>query len=381
MARERQLLTVGHSYVVAENRRLAHEMAIQGRGRWRVTAIAPASFPGDLGPLRCESIEQEACELRRIPVHLGRSPHLMRYSGLRHAMSGNWDVVHCWEEPYVNAGAQIAAAAPRDSIFTVATFQNIAKKYPWPLSAFERRTMTRADGWIAFGQSGARTLQDRPGYGAPSAVIPPGVDVSRFRPDLDMQQRMRRHVGWPPDASVVGFLGRFVEEKGLRTLCAALEASRADWRALFVGGGPLERELTHFAAAHPGRVHVETGVEHSDVPRWLNAMTILCAPSRTTRAWREQFGRMLIEAMACGVAIAASDSGEIPYVVGDTGVVVKERDIADWAIAIDRLLHEHATREDFVERGLSRASRCFAWPVVAQRHLECFESLLEKGAK
>ena len=55
-------------------------------------------------------------------------------------------------------------------------------------------------------------------------------------------------------------------------------------------------------------------------------MDLLCAPSRTTPRWREQFGRMLIEAMACGVPVIASPSGEIPYVVGDAGVLVPEGD-------------------------------------------------------
>src|SRR5204863_5275668 len=137
----------------------------------------------------------------------------------------------------------------------VATFQNISKTYPWPLSTFERRTMARADGWIAFGQSIGRTMESRPGYDAATAVIPPGVDVSRFRPDPETTRRMRTRIGWPADACVAGFTGRFVAEKGLRVMCAALAASQAPWRALFVGGGPLEEELRHFAAAHPGRVH------------------------------------------------------------------------------------------------------------------------------
>ncbi len=79
--------------------------------------------------------------------------------------------------------------------------------------------------------------------------------------------------------------------------------------------------------AHPGRVRVLTGVAHDDVPEHLNAMDLLCAPSQTTTRWREQFGRMLIEAMACGVPVVASRSGEIPHVVGDAGLVVDEADV------------------------------------------------------
>src|SRR5207237_339397 len=82
---------------------------------------------------------------------------------------------------------------------------------------------------------------------------------------------------------------------------------------------PMEGELRAFAEKHRGRVHIETTARHDEVPGWLNAMTILCAPSQASPRWREQFGRMLIEAMACGVPILASDTGEIPHVIGAAG--------------------------------------------------------------
>ena len=145
---------------------------------------------------------------------------------------------------------------------------------------------------------------------------------------------------------------------------------------LFVGGGPMADDLTAFARAHPGRVRVLTGVSHDEVPEHLNAMDLMCAPSQTTTKWREQFGRMLIEAMACGVPVLASRSGEIPHVVGDAGLIVDEADVAVWSSALDRLLADAALRRDLSARGLARAHAKFAWPVVARAHLAFFEELL-----
>jgi glycosyltransferase involved in cell wall biosynthesis len=142
----------------------------------------------------------------------------------------------------------------------------------------------------------------------------------------------------------------------------------------------MEETLRQFAAQYPGRVHVETGVPHDAVPHWLNAMTILCAPSQTTAGWREQFGRMLIEAMACGVPVVASDSGEMPSVVGDAGLVVPEGDVAAWAAAIDRLLGDESLLRAHAARGRERAQERFAWPVVARAHLAFFEMLTEGRA-
>ncbi len=105
-------------------------------------------------------------------------------------------------------------------------------------------------------------------------------------------------------------------------------------------------------------------------------MDVLCAPSQTTRQWREQFGRMLIEAFACGVPVLASDSGEIPHVVGNAGIVVSERDDRQWLDALGSLLDDRSRRADLGLRGRRRAESVYAWPVVARQHLVFFDELV-----
>jgi glycosyltransferase involved in cell wall biosynthesis len=102
---------------------------------------------------------------------------------------------------------------------------------------------------------------------------------------------------------------------------------------------------------------------------------VLCAPSQTLPRWREQFGRMLIEAMACGVPVAGSDSGEIPHVLAEAGLVLPEASADAWAGALDALLGDASRRRRLAEAGLSRVRREFAWPVVARRHLDFFDTL------
>jgi len=372
-----RILTIGHSYVVTENRRLAHEMGVQGKGQWEVTAVAPSTFRGDLGPLRAQRCDGEALELRTVQVRLNRSMHFMRYAHLDAALGGSWDIVHAWEEPYIAAGAQIAAAAPRSARFVVSTFQNISKKYPWPLSSYEESTMARADGWIAFGRTVRDALQDRPAYaGKPCRVIPPGVDLETFKPDPAAGPAIRVRIGWDDDVPIAGYLGRFEPQKGIETLVAALERCHTPWHALFVGGGSLEPFLQRFASRHPADVRVITGVPHRDVPAWVNAMSLLCAPSITTPKWREQFGRMLIEAMACAVPVAGSDSGEIPHVIGDAGIVLPEQDVDAWIRVLERVLPDAAERARLGAAGRDRAASTFSWPIVARAHLDWFEQWL-----
>jgi phosphatidylinositol alpha-1,6-mannosyltransferase len=183
-------------------------------------------------------------------------------------------------------------------------------------------------------------------------------------------------LGWESDEPVVGFAGRFVQQKGVDTLLHAFAHSTRRWNALFVGGGPLTPALESLRLQHPSRVRIVRDVGHDEMPWYLRAMDLLCAPSRTTARWREQFGRMSIEAMACGVPVVGSSSGEIPYVLADAGVVVPEDDCAQWTETIDRVCGDAAMRADLARRGLDRARTEFAWPVVARRHLDFFAEVL-----
>jgi glycosyltransferase involved in cell wall biosynthesis len=379
VSRPLRLLTLGHSYVVGTNRRLADAMAQAGAGWWEVTVAAPESFPGDLGPIRLAGFPGERPRLEPVAVHGAGRIHTMRYgSRLRTLLREGWDAVHCWEEPFIAAGAQVAAWTPREARLVYATFQNLPKRYPPPFGWMERYAMRRAAGWIAFGATVHATLRGRPIYrDRPHRVISPGVDVARFRPDAEARDRVRAGLGWAAEGPpVIGYLGRFVPEKGIALLLRALADVRHPWRVLFVGGGPMEGELRAWAAGQGGRARVVTGVRHEDVPAHLNAMDLLCAPSQTTVRWREQLGRMLLEAMACGVPVTGSDSGEIPHVLGDAGVVVPEADGAAWTREIGRLLADSDARATLAARGLARVQAEFALPVVARRHLEFFEELV-----
>jgi glycosyltransferase involved in cell wall biosynthesis len=355
-------------------------MAVQGSGEWHVTAAAPARLQGDLRDIELEPIANEADSLVPIPLRFGSHPHLRIYgSELRSLLRQPWDLVHGWEEPYVMASAQIARRLQPGVRFVPATFQNISKRYPLPIDTVERQVMSRADAWIAFGQTAYDTLRHRPGYSdKPSRVVSPGVDIDTFRPDPVARATMRNRLGWTLDDPVVGFAGRFVEEKGVDTVVHAFNHSKQRWNVLFVGGGSLAPRIESLRLRHPTRVRLARDVGHSDMPSYLRVMDVLCAPSRTTDRWREQFGRMLIEAMACGVPIVASDSGEIPYVVRDAGVLIPEHDLAQWTETIDRLIADTATRAHLSARGLARARSEFCWPVVARRHLDFFEEVLAR---
>jgi glycosyltransferase involved in cell wall biosynthesis len=374
----RRLLTVGHSYVVSLNRRLAREVSRAARGRWELTCATPRFFHADTG-LAAVSLTREAADdfpLVELDAYLTRKVHLFAYGhGLRTLLREPWDIVHAWEEPYILAGWQISRLVHARSKLVYLTAQNNSKAYPPPFGWLERASMARAAGWVCTGQTVRECLEGRAGYRGPRALIPLGVDVDVFRPDPEAGHRAREKLGWkragPP---VVGFMGRFVSAKGVRVLMRALEQVREPFRALFLGAGELEGELRRWARGQADRVRV-LHAPHDQVPDYVNAMDLLCAPSQTTPAWREQFGRMLVEALASGVPVIGSDSGEIPAVIGDAGVVIGERDVAGWARAIEQLLASPARRSALGAAGLELARARYAWPVVARQYLSFFESL------
>jgi glycosyltransferase involved in cell wall biosynthesis len=113
------------------------------------------------------------------------------------------------------------------------------------------------------------------------------------------------------------------------------------------------------------------------MPAFLKSLDVLVLPSVTILPLhREQFGRVLVEAMAAGVPVIGSSSGAIPEVIGDAGLVVPERDPVALAQAIDRVLSEPHLRDTLVERGTQRVQQQFAWPVIAEQTLDLFRAAI-----
>jgi len=335
---------------------------------------------GDLRPTAFEGMSQEPCRVEVVRVRWPERIHCMTYgAGMGALLRERWDMIHCWEEPYTAAGAQVAFLAGSNVPLVFYTFQNLTKRYPPPFAQLEKYAIGKSAGWIAAGKEVEKTLlQSRAGYRArPHRVLSLGVDMNAFRKDPAARARVRQKLGWgqagPP---VAGFLGRLVPEKGLRLLTRALDAVETPWRALFIGSGPEESFLKQWAGGRGDQVRIVTDVRHGEVPAYLNAFDILCAPSQTTRHWREQFGRMLIEAFASGVAVIGSDSGEIPHVIGDAGVVVGEQDEGGWTRAMASLLESPMRRDQLAAKGMERAREQFAWPVIARKHMEFFAELM-----
>ena len=171
------------------------------------------------------------------------------------------------------------------------------------------------------------------------------------------------------DGFVAGYIGRLVPEKGLTTLIDALTRCPPNVRVIFLGSGPMREELDRRAAS--------AGVSHrikflaarplEELPRVMSAMDALVLPSLTTPQWKEQFGRVIIEAHACRTPVIGSDSGAIPSVVGAGGVIFREADPAALASALNRLAIDPAECRRLGAAGQEQVERLYTWQRVADR--------------
>ncbi len=385
MSRRLRILTIGHSYCVAMNRALVREVARDPE--FEITVGAPSFFQGDLRPIMLEP-EPPGSPLRLVPLdtQLSRFIHIFRYDGaaLRALIrEGEFDVVHAWEEPYVFAGFQIARALkPSPARFCFRTAQSYVKRYPPPFGYFERSVLARAQGWIA-GASLVHQAMLSKGFPRDTGrILNLAVDLTAFQPLLASERaQVLEELGL--QQPVIGYVGRLTQAKGLDVLMRAMEkvGGSRPWSLLLLGSGEYKEKIQEWAARNgwSNRVQVKL-VKHSEVPRYLGCMDLLVAPSQSMKNWREQFGRMIIEAFACGVPVIGSDSGEIPFVIGDAGRVVAEADAAGWAENIGQLLDNPETREELKGRGLARAPR-YSAATIAEQYAEYYRWLAAQSVR
>jgi glycosyltransferase involved in cell wall biosynthesis len=280
------------------------------------------------------------------------------------------DVIDLFEEPFSMVALETLLLrdllAPGAAVVFYSAV-NVRREWHWPYRAIERLTLRRADGAHAPSKDVPPILRAK-GLLAekPLSVIPLGVDFERF--DAAEPSRLP---GIPSPR--VGFVGRVEPVKGLEVLLDAMHLLTTSASTVIAGEGSEKGRLMPRLTLQG--VNVLPPVSYGNMPAVLKALDVLVLPSVTILPLhREQFGRVLVEAMAAGVPVVGSSSGAIPEVIGDAGLVVPERDPRALAQAIDRVLTEPGLRQTLIERGRRRVLEHYAWPVIADQTLDLFRS-------
>ncbi|WP_309671935.1 glycosyltransferase family 4 protein [Gemmatimonas sp.] len=208
-----------------------------------------------------------------------------------------------------------------------------------------------------------------------SHVLYNSVDTGAFHPNVASRATVRTTLGLPDDAIVVGFIGRLERNKGVIPFAHALNQAMArDPRvhALWLGSGLCEHELDDIIRSADAP---ERHVRHpwtDDVHPYYSALDLLALPSTK----RESFGRVLIEAQACGIPVLGSDIGGIPETmdVGRSGRLVAPGDIDAWGRAIGELSADGTLRTNMGAAGMSFVRERFDNATVGAQFESWFSS-------
>ena len=336
----------------------------------------PPSWRDERGTLQLERGCAGDCQILVTPIAFNGNFHLHYYPRLSALLAQlKPDILHIDEEPYnlatflaLRAGQRIGA---RTLFFS---WQNLQRRYPPPFSWLERYVIDHAQACLA-GNQAAELVWRAKGFRGPIAVIPQfGVEPDVFKP---VQPRE------PSTKFTVGYVGRLVEEKGVDVLLHALAQLDGDWRAELIGGGPAHGRLIDLTRQLQlaDRVRFISWLPSAEIAGSYRTLDAFVLPSRSRTNWKEQFGRSLVEAMACGVPVIGSTCGEIPNVVGNAGLIFPEGDAAALCASLNRLRSDPGLRSDLAQRGRQRVLEHFTQAQVARQTYEVYRQMMRPEEK
>lgn len=288
------------------------------------------------------------------------------------------DILDVWEEPWNLLSAQVCRVRERflpAAKLISETEQNVSKQLPPPFEQFRSYTLRRAD-FLIGRNAEAVSLARAKGFMGPARVVGNGFDGQMFSPAS--RREAREH--WGITGFAVGYAGRLVSSKGLHTLRDAVRTlsrsapviSGAERPILWLAGeGPLEAEFSQC----PDLVRVVGALDRPRLARFFSALDVLVLPSLTTPAWKEQFGRVIIEAQGCGIPVVGSSSGAIPEVLGEPRLIFPEGDAGALAAVLERLRGDTAWGARVACEGRQRAIQRYSWEAIAGQMLEVYREL------
>lgn len=362
-------LVISKAFVNAMYRRKLRELEALGVD---VVAVTPPEWIEGGVEQALERGDGENYDVRVLPIRFNGHFHIHYYSHLwKLIREVRPDIVHVDEEPYNLSTFHGVLGARRAEVASLFfTWQNLARSYPPPFRDMERAVYRWASLGIAGSDEAAHVLRSK-GYAGPTAVIPQfGVDPCFFSPEAKESGPF-----------TVGFFNRLIPGKAPLLALDAFARLPADTCLSIVGDGPLRPHVTSAVErlGLRGRVSIRPRVPSSEMPQLLRSLDALILPSVATASWKEQFGRVLIEAMACGIPVVGSTSGEIPHVIGDAGLVVEEGSVDALTDSLVRLRADTDLREELSRRGRQRVLERYTHSRIAQMTLDAYREALHRA--
>jgi glycosyltransferase involved in cell wall biosynthesis len=339
-----------------------------------LTLVTPDYWQSDDGSKQVlERLYTRGYRIIVTPLMLNGNFHLHFYPKLGQIMREvRPEVVHIDEEPYNFATLHAMLLAQQQKAHALFfTWQNLYRNYPPPFRQLELYNYRHAATALAGNRAAAEVLK-RKGYKGSIHVIP------QFGFDTEIYQRSTPRQPRTTDAPfTLGFIGRLKEEKGLPLMIEALTYLPEYCRVVFVGHGPMKTALEEQAArlGVTERVLFKPGVPTYEVPSEMQQLDVFVLPSLTRPNWMEQFGRVLPEAMACETPVIGSNSGEIPFVIDDAGLIFPEGDAKALSECIRKLLDDPTLYENLSRRGRQRVLDNYTQEQIARQTYMAYQEV------
>ena len=382
-----KILVISHPCVTPINQQFYAE--VEKQTGWEITIIVPSNWKSEYGgkAIALERWPEYTGELLTLPTWMsGNIPlHLYRSTFTKLLKKINPDAIYVNHEPYGIATAQVYLAN-RLSInkpIGFFTWQNIFKQYPFPFQQLQQFVFERSDFAFPGSQSAKEILREK-GYSGPCVLLPGAVDPEIYFPRPESAE-LKAELKESEDEVLIGYMGRIVEEKGFYTLAHALNMIKSlPWRLIVVGAGDYQDEfssqMNNFGLGD--RVNYLGYIPHSKAPGYLSAFDLLVIPSETRTNWKEQFGRVIIEAMACLTPVVGSNSGEIPNLIRATGggLVFEEGNADALAKQLSLLTLDASLREQTAEQGRQTVLAQYNTSAIARQFINEINRVVQSSA-
>ena len=298
------------------------------------------------------------------------------YTGILKAIREKPDIIFLLEEPFSLFALQtvvLKSIFSRRSKVIFYTWDNLSRKYRYPyrpslIYEFINQLTLRLSCYAITGNSDAIEILKSKGFKKPIAYAPYGIDLNLFSEKNVAGLKEELNLRSP----VFGYIGRLLEEKGLDIFLKAIALYKKEFgqkfSILIIGRGKYREDLERMAKDHSltnNLVLLDT-VLHKMVPEYMNCIDIFVLPSKTKWNFKEQFGRVLVEAMACGVSVIGSSSGALQKIIGDAGLIFKENNPVDLKSKMIQLLNNVELRNKLKVKGKIRVKE-FTWEIFAKK--------------
>jgi len=383
------LLLIGHTYAALENRKKLSALAahfdltcVTSTIERRVILGRPASDFDNESDLPLRRYELIRC------ARLGGSDTTFRYAGLAEVMRSKcFDVVLVENEPWAFVCWQARlwkSVLQPQALFGEFTWENVERpSWKGVLLSWVYRAMTATTDFIIAGNQRAAELVMKRGARKETVLVAAqlGVDLTNHQPaPASERAALRASQSLPEAGFIVGYCGRLTEEKGIHEVLTACDALASEGLHLaIVGAGRMKPWLEEQAMTSPW-LHLLPPRPHFEIPDFLRCLDFFVLASKPVRSiancWEEQFGHVLIEAMACSVATLGSSSGAIPEVIGDERAIFPWGDAGALESRLRHLRDDHEARAALSARQRERTVRYYTHEAVAARWAEFIQQRL-----